>query len=100
MIELLLVVDKRRADFLATGVGGVGGHSAGLTISGENDGAGSGGLSRLLVREVVVVSLGHLERARICGGVAHERVVLAIELAGPFVVDGLSGTVDAIDHAL
>src|SRR5258708_21893044 len=88
---LLLVVDSGGADFFAGGVGAFGGDGAGFAVGGKDDAAGEENLVALLDGERQRVIIDLLDGPRIGSGIAGDRVVLAVELAHPFVVRGLAG---------
>src|SRR5947207_2637479 len=73
---------------------------AGLAIGRESDRTGAGSFAVLLARQQVMTVINFFDRAGIGIRVAGDGIVLAIKLAGPFVVGGLSRTIYSVNHAL
>src|SRR5688572_26053624 len=90
---LLSVVDGDARELLARCVRHVSRERPRLVVGGELHGTGDGCLAILPVGKYIVAGAGQLERSGVRGWIACDRVVFAVELAGPLVVCGLAGAV-------
>src|SRR6185437_2122162 len=82
------------------GIGGGGLEGAGLAIGRDGNGAADAGGVAFFAHEAEFVVVHHGVGAGVGAGFAGERVVLAVELAGPLGVLRISVRVDAIGGAL
>src|SRR5208282_3345034 len=96
-IPLLLVVDRSASHLHAHGIGSGDGDGAALTIGRNSDLATHGSLAALLDGKRQSTGFDLLIRPHVGRRITSDGVVFAVEFAGPFVMDRLTGAVNTID---
>src|SRR5262245_26082281 len=96
--RLLLVEDSRDAEPVALRVLAALPDRPALAVGRDDDATREADLAGLLARELKRAVVDPRVGPGVVGRIAHDRVVLAVELTGPLVVQRLAVSVDPVDR--